>query len=141
MGRTKLICPPLENSRIVHHGRVIPWRSQKTGPGPSLTGPAPQAAEAEEEEQWSFPSVALTKLEKKKIVAEVMRIAVEAVFSTHVYQFGGRYYHQTEGGPIGLGDTGTIARVVMADWDVQLLNILLENGVSWEVVCGMQVCG
>ena len=79
--------------------------------------------------------VALTKLEKEKIVAEVMRIAVEAVFSTHVYQFGGRYYHQTEGGPLCLRATGAIARVVMADLDVQQLHMLLENGVSWEVAC------
>ena len=60
-----------------------------------------------------------------------MRIAVEAVFNTHVYQFGGHYYHQTDGGPIGLRATGALARVVMADWDQQLLTILMENGMSW----------
>ena len=76
--------------------------------------------------------VSLTILEKKKLVGEVMRVAVEDIFATHVYQFGGHYYHQTEGGPIGLSATGAIAKVVMADWDQKLLELLMKNGMSYE---------
>ena len=113
--------------------RVLPWRNKKTGTRPIITGPAPMGPEAGEEEQWCFPRVSLTKVERRKLVAEVMRIAVETVFATHLYQFGGRYFHQADGGPIGLRATGAIAKIVMGDWDLKLLKIMMENDVSIEV--------
>ena len=61
-----------------------------------------------------FPRVELTKLEKRKNFAEVMRLAVEQMFSTHCYRFAGKVYRQTEGWPIGLRSTCAVARVVMA---------------------------
>ena len=73
--------------RIHHLRRILPWRRNKKGVRPTIIGPAAQGPEAGEEEQWRFPNVALTAIEKKMLVAEVMRIAVEAVFQTHVYQF------------------------------------------------------
>ena len=66
-----------------------------------------------DQEQWKFPSVKLTNLEKRLIVATVMRIAVITLFRTHTYSFGGRYYLQKAGGPIGLRSTCCIARLVM----------------------------
>ena len=119
--------------RVHHLRRILPWRRNKKGVRPTIIGPAAQGPEAGEEEQWRFPNVALTAIEKKMLVAEVMRIAVEAVFQTHVYQFGDMYYHQQDGGPIGLRATGAIARVVMADWDEKLVNLLVANGMTWSI--------
>ena len=62
-----------------------------------------------------------------------MRKAVKAVFTTHTYQFGGRFIHQTSGGPIGLRATGAVARVVIGDWDLKLMRILQENGMETQV--------
>ena len=42
-------------------------------------------------------------------MAEVLRLAVELMFSTHLYTFGGRCYKQKEGGPIGLRSTCALA--------------------------------
>ena len=70
--------------------------------------------------QWEFRGeVHLTKLDKSRIMSEVMRLAVELMFSTHIYTFGGRSYKQKEGGPIGLRSMCALARVVMGRWDIK----------------------
>ena len=61
----------------------------------------------------------MTEQEKRVIMSEVMRLAVEIMFSTHVYSFGGHCYKQKEGGPIGLRSTLVLARVVMGRWDIK----------------------
>ena len=52
--------------------------------GPSVNG----------EEQWDFPRVALTGIEKKMVVGEIMRMAVEFMFKTHCYSFKGSVFKQ-----------------------------------------------
>ena len=72
-----------------------------------------------------------TMVEKKKLLAMALDIAVRVAFKTHIYQFGGRYYHQKKGGPIGLRVTGSAARLVMGEWDSRLIKLLVDNGVMW----------
>ena len=55
-----------------------------------------------DEEQWLFPSVVLTKEEKRGILAEVMKIVSELMFETHPYTLNGNVYKHRKGGPIGL---------------------------------------
>ena len=95
-------------------------RRFKHGTRPGLTGAGPMGAECDDENQWEFRGeVHLTEQDKKRVMAEVMRLAVELMFSTHVYSFGGRCYKQREGGPIGLRSTCALARVVMGRWDMK----------------------
>ena len=55
-----------------------------------------------DQEQWSFPpNIRLTAREKRMIVATIMKIAVLVLFRTHVYEFGGKFFLQKKGGPIG----------------------------------------
>ena len=75
-------------------------------------------------EQWIFKNVTLTSLEKKRIVATVMLIAVEIMFSAHIYTFAGQCYKQKKGGPIGLRSTCAVARLVMSVWDSKWLERL-----------------
>ena len=89
----------------------------------------PQGPSSGDEIQWVFPRVYLTENEKKLIIATVAEIGVRVMFRTHVYQFGGVYYHQLSGGPIGLRSTCAVARVVMGDWDLELLKQLEEINV------------
>ena len=115
--------------------RVLPARKFKKGTRPKIAGPGPRGPEKvdDEEDQWVFPPVQLTKMEKKELVATVVQVAVKAIFRTHMYQFGGRLYHQMSGGPIGLRATGAIARIVMGDWDQKMKKILTENGIEVEI--------
>ena len=100
--------------------RVLPIRRHKSGTRPGVTGVGPAGATTGDQEQWEFPDVELTALEKRMIIARVMHTAVMALFRKHTYTFGGKYYLQKQGGPIGLRSTCCIARIVMLWWDKQL---------------------
>ena len=63
----------------------------------------------------------LTEEERRGILAGVMEVMVELLFSTHLYSFGGNTYLQKDGGPIGLRGTCAVARVLMCEWDMAWL--------------------
>ena len=71
--------------------RVLPWRRYVHGTRPGITGAGPAGAETGDQEQWEFPKVQLTKLEKRLIVAKTMHTAVLTLFKTHCYTFCGKY--------------------------------------------------
>ena len=52
-----------------------------------------------------------------------------------MYQFDGKVYLQSEGGPAGLELTGAVSRVLMLLWDRELLNKLKKAaaGTSWNL--------
>ena len=51
--------------------------------------------------------------ERKQILAEVIKLAVLAMFKKHYYSFGGKKYNQKGGRPIGLRGTCSVARLIM----------------------------
>ena len=112
--------------------RVLPTRSKNKGVRPGDTGTGPTRAVAGEEVQWSFPNIELTDREKRLIVAKVMHTAVLTLFRTHTYNFGGKFYLQQQGGPIGLRSTCCIARIVMLWWGRQLTEVMANSNLSAE---------
>ena len=74
----------------------------------------------------------LTTREKRMIIATVMKIAVLVLFRTHVYEFGGKFFLQRKGGPIGFRSTCCIARIVMLWWDEKLLSLIAKNNHTLE---------
>ena len=52
------------------------------------------------------------------MVATVLEIMTSALFSQHYYSFGGKFFHQRGGGPIGLRATCAVARVCMQIFDI-----------------------
>ena len=59
-------------------------------------------ADCDDENQWEFRSgVHRTELDKKRVMAEVMRLAVELMFSTHIYSFGGDAISRERGALLG----------------------------------------
>ena len=65
-------------------------------------------------------------------MAEVMRLAVERMYGTHLYTFGGKCYKQREGGPIGLRSTCALAHVVMERWDMKWKERIKSNNIELE---------
>ena len=109
--------------------RVLPDRRFAHGSWPGVTGAGLLGPHSNDEDQWVFPNVELTELEKKTIMAEVMRLSVEVSFTTHVYPFKGAFFRQKDGGPIGLRSTCAIARVAMGSHSIQWRERMKENNV------------
>ena len=88
------------------------------------------------QDQLEFPPLknGLTELEKRLVMAKVMKTAVLALFKTHTYSFGEKFFLQMKGGPIGLRSTCCIARLVMLWWDDQL-TVALEK-MSIKTIAG-----
>ena len=99
---------------------VLPRRRYNHGSRPGLTGVGPLGAEADDANQWKFKNdMELTEWERRKVIAEVLRLSIELMYSTHLYSVGGRSYKQKQGGPIGLRSMCALARVVMGRWDTK----------------------
>ena len=58
----------------------------------------------------------MNREEKDKVVAKVIEIGLRKTFKNHVYQWGGQFFVQREGGPIGLKLTGVVAKIRMIEW-------------------------
>ena len=50
----------------------------------------------------------------------------------HTYQFNDQIYHQKDGTPIGLQIAVNISRLVMVDWDQQMMTVLITNNIRVE---------
>ena len=112
--------------------RVLPRRSSTQGTRPGMTGQGPLGPGEGRKEQWTFPRVCLTELEKRMIVASVMRVATLTMFNTHIYNFDNCYFLQQKGGPIGLRATCAVARLTMVEWDRMWLERITEMGLTVE---------
>ena len=119
-----------EYCRVHQLHRVLPVRRGKTGVRPGVTGKGPMGEERGDQEQWRFPKVKLTEVEKRMIVGEVMKIITELMFENHLYTFGGRVFRQRRGGAIGLRGTCAIAWLVMCQWDRLWLEMMEKNRIE-----------
>ena len=108
-------------------GRIIPKRRYRKGCKPGVTGVEPMGKESDDEIKWVFPSREPTEVEKKNLLALALEIGVKAAFSNHLYQFGGKIFHQTDGGPIGMRLAGAAARIVMGTWGERMVEILKKE--------------
>ena len=110
--------------------RIIPKRKYRKGTKPGVTGKEPLGKESDDEVRWVFPQREPTNKEKRSLIAAALEIGVRDAFSLHVYQFGGKLYHQQDGGPIGMRLAGSVSRIVMNEWARKLLGILNENKIK-----------
>ena len=112
--------------------RVLPVRRRRTGVRPGVTGKGPLGPDRGDQEQWCWPRVKLSEEEKRMVVAEVVKIIAEVMFSNHLYTFGGKTYRQKKGGPIGLRGTCALARLVMCSWDRLWEDLMKKNRIRIE---------
>ena len=114
--------------RVTYQG-FYQSEEQRLGSG---QGSGPMGAEPHDQEQWRFPDVVITEEEKKEVIATVVGIATQVLFSNHLYTFGNKVYRQKSGGAIGLRATCAVARVTMNLWDkiwgkkIEDLNLKIE---------------
>ena len=85
---------------------MLPRRRFVKGTRPGVTGSGPLGGDCRDDEQWQ-------------------RLSGWGWKQTHIYTFGGRFYKQKDGGPIGL-------RSMMSRWDMKCRARLEENNLSTE---------
>ena len=87
--------------------------------------------EGEEESSLFHPPrrAPATEEERKKVLAQVLRISILAVLTNHTYLWAGSARKQASGSPIGLELAGALARVVMLWWDRRFLSLASANSV------------
>ena len=66
--------------------------------------------------KWSFTPFLPNLKQKRVLLSKAMEVAVKACFRNHLYQFEGKVFHQSEGGPIGLRLSMAVTRIVMEMW-------------------------
>jgi hypothetical protein len=82
-------------------------------------------------EKWSWKGKRNPSLiQRKKMIASMMRILVREIMTNHCYQFDGKLYLQQAGGPIGLKLSGVLARLVMLKFDRLYLDKLSKLDIE-----------
>ena len=82
---------------------------------------------------WHNRRTLIGEVEKRKIVARTIEIAILVAMGLHLYSFGGQVYIQLSGGPIGLCFTVCLAAVLMKIWDVAWLQLLHNENIKTEL--------
>ena len=80
--------------------RIVPVRKFTRGRAPGITSNEAKHTEAERaKDKWVFLDLEPTELEKRKLMAAVLEIGVQAAWGNSVFQVSGKYYLQQKGGP------------------------------------------
>ena len=92
----------------------------------------------QKESNWTWPCNKATKREIKKLVAIALEIVIKFFFENFIYTFGGEYYMQGFGGPIGARLTMAVSRLVMQSWYEKYRKILKDSDIQ-ELLGGIYV--
>ena len=115
---------------------VVSTRSKTGGRHPGMTTAEIMGKLYREEGEevtslFNSPQRQPTEVEKKVMLAQVIKVAMLAVLQNHTYQFKNNEARlQSDGGPIGLELAGAMARVVMIWWDKRFLQQAALNNVE-----------
>ena len=90
------------------------------------------------ESNWTWPNNKAIKGEVKKLAAIALEIVIKFFFENFVYTFGGEFYKQDYGGPIGARLTMAVSRLVMQSWYEEYRKILNVSNVR-ELLGGIYV--
>ena len=94
--------------RLAGLGRLIPkWKGKKVD-SLRVTGQT-----GRELDNWSFSPTGPSIMEERRILALVVEVGILLSMGSHSYEFGGRFFLQLLGGPIGLSLTAWLASLVM----------------------------
>ena len=89
-----------------------------------------------QQNQWIFPQITPTEEDIKIVIAIVTSIAVRISFENFSHKFGGKFYRQKSGSPIGVRATGAASQLVMEDWAAKYKKILLDSGLLVKLLAG-----
>ena len=112
-----------EEQKLSNLHRIWTIRTAQGGARPGVS------SNPDKDDNWKFPNVQCTELEKKTIVATIVQIGVLVMMNSHLYTFNGKIYLQTYGGPIGLMSACAVAQIVLNEWDTRWFDKLEDNNI------------
>ena len=72
--------------------------------------------------------------QKRTMMALLLARVTRWLIEHHVYSFNDEMFHQTDGAPIGLQIAVNISRLVMIDWDQQMMVLMINNNLKVELM-------
>ena len=109
---------------------LCPKRIHKNGAKPKITGNGITVDKDKRWKLWNAPTREPNETEKRQMLKESLKIALEMIMKNHTYKFEDVIRKQKEGGAIGIDLTGEMARIFMCWWDRQILDKLAKIGVK-----------
>ena len=109
---------------------ILPFRKYTGGVTPGMKNKEIMGKEKGTEYTWVFPKRQPTEKQRRQLASRTVEIGLRTVWESFVYTFGGKYYLQSEGGPIGARVTMAAARIVMFDSSCHYRS-LLEDICLW----------
>ena len=79
---------------------------------------------------WEEAEREPTEDEKRQMMKESLKIAMETIMNNHTYKFEDVIRKQKEGGAIGSDLTGEMTRIFMRWWDRQIIEKLNKVGIK-----------
>ena len=112
---------------------VMPTRKKTGGMQPGITTAEvrrPFSDDKNAKSRFKYGSREPTEQEKRRLLAECVRVVVVTMMENHAYSFKGEAHLQEEGGSIGERFTQALARLVMLDWDQRFLQLARANNIE-----------
>ena len=109
--------------------KYLPYRKKKGGVEPGMNSRGVKQNN-EDNDQWIWPKREVPEADRTELIGIMLEIGVRIMFRNLIYSFGGEYYLQTEGGPIGIRGTGAVSKLVTRDFCQKLKRVLEEGGIE-----------
>ena len=87
-------------------------------------------SKSKDPKSWRDTTRDIFKTDRKRIIAAVMEVLINVVMSSHVYSFAGKIFLQSDGGPIGLRSTATLASLAMKLWDLAWMKLVKKESIK-----------
>ena len=108
---------------------ICPKRKHKNG-RPKITRNGVVVDKEKRWKIWEEPEREPSEEEKRMMMKESLKIALELIMNNHTYKFEDVIRRQKEGGAIGIDLTGEMARIFMCWWDRQIIEKLNKVGIK-----------
>ena len=110
--------------------KFFPIRKSNKGTKPGMASEGMNNKERSEEKQWYWYRKDPGEKILKKMIGMISQIAIRVLWENYCYNFGGRTYQQSEGGPIGQRPTMAASRLVMEEYFEIYSKILTGAGAK-----------
>ena len=89
-------------------------------------------------EKWIWPTLNISNRVLKRLIGIGLGLVVKFIFENFVYTFGGKYFLQLKGAPIGNRISMCAGNLTMEEWREKFIEILKASKIE-ELMAGLYV--